>query len=411
MTNKIKTPQSLVHIKHTVTLRQFKYWYLMIREYSEILKNNNLSEIEDGFIYFSKSKLTKLLGYEPVNEELKQDFEALRKEPITVNFLEKDGSPAVHGMGFISEWKISSKRAGFKLPSFVQNIIQYNLKEISMFLVLDWEVFHSLKSKYEAVIYKFCKDYQGATNTRYITIEEYRECIGIKDTEYKQFFELNRRTIQQPIKSINKNPKVDILIDVHFRRKGRKVIGLYFSMTPKKKLLPKPKEKPQSTAFSLAKVSISSADQKKYLETMEEAEIIATIERANEYAESLTKQDKKANLGAIYKKAFTDRWGIQYLESKSIKDKELEEKKAKQLQIKQIEKAEQEKIQKEQEANTKAIEKFNALSEIEQEKVLDKIETNLKETPFFAKDFKKKRSEGKEFICLPPYVFELKKFL
>lgn len=144
---------------------------------------------------------------------------------------------------------------------------------------------------------------------------------------------------------------------------------------------------------------------------MEEVEIIATIERANEYAETLTKQEKKANLGAIYKKAFSDRWGVQYLENKILKDKELEEKKAKQLQIKQIEKAEKDKMEKEQEASEEAVNKFKALSEIEQEKILDKIEEKLQETPFFVKDFNKKREEGKEFISLPPYVFELKRFL
>ena len=31
----IKTPQELVHIKHKITLLQYKYWVLMLRAYRE----------------------------------------------------------------------------------------------------------------------------------------------------------------------------------------------------------------------------------------------------------------------------------------------------------------------------------------------------------------------------------------
>lgn len=32
----IKTPQELVHIKHKISLLQYKYWVLMLRAYREV---------------------------------------------------------------------------------------------------------------------------------------------------------------------------------------------------------------------------------------------------------------------------------------------------------------------------------------------------------------------------------------
>jgi hypothetical protein len=86
----LKTPQSIVHIKHTISLRQYKYWVLLLRFYREFFEANEAPD-EKGFYRVPIAKITEYLGYEPLKAELKADFEALRKEPIIINFLDKDG--------------------------------------------------------------------------------------------------------------------------------------------------------------------------------------------------------------------------------------------------------------------------------------------------------------------------------
>jgi plasmid replication initiation protein len=317
----LKTPQSIIHIKHNITLRQYKYWVLLLRFYREIFEAGEQSE-EDGFYRIAVSKIEAYIGYEPVKSELKSDFEALRKQPIIINFLNKDKQKSQQGMGFISEWEITSKTIAFKIPSFLEAVVRGDEEAAKIFHQLNWSIFNSFNGKYEAIIYKLCKDYVGIGRTPYMTVTEYREYVGLKEDEYTSMDDFNKRCIKNPVALINKNEISDIDVSVDYKRAGRKVEGLYFKVTERKQArLPFPEFEP-SPAFALAKIAISLEDQTKYLEGMTENEVKATILRANEYSESLKVQGKKAQIGAIYHKAFAERWGVQHLEQQ--KNEEVE---------------------------------------------------------------------------------------
>ena len=104
-TPSIKTPQELVHIKHKITLRQYKYWVLLLKSYRESYESG-IQPSDGGFYYTPMQRLTDHLGYEPNKTELRADLEALRKEAIIYNVLGKDGQSAQRGSGFISEWEV-----------------------------------------------------------------------------------------------------------------------------------------------------------------------------------------------------------------------------------------------------------------------------------------------------------------
>ena len=368
----LKTPQSIVHIKHSISLRQYKYWVLLLRFYREFFEQSELPD-KDGFYTVPIAKIGDYMGYEPVKQELKTDFEGLRKEPIIINFLDKDGKKATHGMGFISEWKITSKTIAFKIPSFLEKAVKGDIETKNIFQLLNWNIFNSFNGKYEAIIYKLCKDYIGVGRTPYMTVSEYREYIGLKESEYIQFFELNRWTVSNPIKAINKNEISDIEVAVEFKRVGRKVEGLYFTIKHKKQTtIPFPDFEPHP-AFTFAKVSISIQDQHKYLATMTPELIEATIRRVNIYAEELKKQGKPVNLGGAYKKAFDEDWGTQQLEQ----DNKANAEKAKVIEKKR---AEQEKVQTEKELAEKkakqttiALEKFEALHDSDKRDMIEEF--------------------------------------
>jgi hypothetical protein len=309
----LKTPQSIVHIKHSVTLRQYKYWVILLKLYKDCLDSGEQPD-QDGFYYVHKTKITEFLGYEPVRAELKADLRALRSEEIIINVLGKDGEKEERGMGFISEWVLSSKYIAFQIPSFLRRAVTGENSAKQIFQLLNWSIFNSFNGKYEAIIYKLCKDYLGVRRTPYMTIAEYREYIGLKGNEYSEMRDFNKRCINNPIAAINKSEITDIEVSVEFKKVGRKVEGLYFLVKERKQnSLPFPEFEPHKS-FTFAKVSITLEDQHKYLSAMSPEEIEATIQRANEYSNTLKAQGKAAQLGAIYKKAFSERWGVQQLE-------------------------------------------------------------------------------------------------
>lgn len=156
----VKTDQSLVHVRHSITIRQYKFWHLILKSFGEQIKQG-VQPDSNGFYYHSIPQISEFLGYDVVRSELRKDFEALRIEPIIVNYLEKDGQPAAHYMGFVSEYKILAKRVGFRLPSIVENIIRNEEQNQQMFLLLNWNIFNSFSGKYEAILYKLCRDYIG----------------------------------------------------------------------------------------------------------------------------------------------------------------------------------------------------------------------------------------------------------
>lgn len=379
----IKTNQSLVHIKHSITIRQYKYWHLLLKSFSEQLENNVQPE-SDGFYYESRSKLEDYVGYELMSKEFKADIEALRKEAIVLNYLEKDGMPAIHGMGFISEYKITSNRIGFRLPSFIEQVIRGEDESNKLFLLLNWSIFNSFTGKYEAIIYKLCKDYVGVGKTPYFTVENYREYIGLNKDEYAQFNELNRWTIKKPILAINNNTISDIEVEVEFTKSGRSVIGLQFKVTSKKQN-ELPLEVTQSIqAFSTARISIPINTQTKYLSQYSEKQIAATIERANEYIDQLKANEKKINMGAIYNKALMENWGQQKLEELALKKLDEEKNKNELKRKKQLEKQEKATLDEKEKLHQYYIDCFNKLTSSKKEEVISRIlEKNKSANPVF----------------------------
>jgi hypothetical protein len=305
----LKAPQSVIHIKHRISLRQYKYWILSLDAFREAYRQNLVPDA-DGFYQYPIDRLTEHLGYEPVKDELKVDFETLRKEPIIINFLHKDGKPAQRGMGFISEWKLTSKTIYFKLPSFVEDVMRGLDEPRNIFQLLNWNIFNHFSGKYEAIIYKLCRDYVGVRRTPYMTIEEFREYMGVNPTEYTDFKRLGQWVIYGPCKAINDSPVSDITVEPAITRDGRKAVGISFNVEPKNQtLLPFTDATPEPhPAFRLAKVSILPETQKKYLALRSEEEIALCIERANEYGEQQQKNGKPPNYGALYHAAIQEGW-------------------------------------------------------------------------------------------------------
>lgn len=403
----IKASQALIHIKHTITARQYKYWFLLMKFYKEMLEIGEQAD-EKGFHFVPIAKVAEYMGYEPQKNELKDDFRALRQEPIVVNYLEKDGKSAMHEMGFLSEFKITSKRIGFKFPSLIDEVIREREDVKQLFLMMDWKIFNSFSGKYEAIIYKLCKDYIGVGRTPYFTVQEFREYIGLNSDEYPVFKELNRKTISNPLKNINENKIADISVEVEFKKQGRKVIGLHFKMKRKQLSLSMLDFEP-SPAFKAAKIAIMPVQQSQYMMQYAEHEIMAIIDRANGYIKDLKEKGKAVNIGAIYKTAFAEGWGLAELAAAAEREA-AEAEKRKQVKAEQAEQKQQEAAEKKkhQQARQKLLDDFYNLDENEQK---DRIELSIKKAPAAMKGLLKNHFEklGLSVVANPVFFAQYKR--
>lgn len=447
--NEIKTAQALVHVKHSITINQYKYWFLFLKAYKDALEKDVLEFDDEGFYFIHLSELQKMMGYEISKKFLKQDLESLRKEPIILNYLEKDGKPSSKGSGFLSEWKIKGSRVGFMLPSFVLNVLKGDKDAKEMFLLINWNIFNSFAGKYEAIIYKLCLDYMGLDQmlgygkTPQMTIDSYREYIGLEKNEYPLFKELNRWTITKPIANINSNELSDIEVEAHYINQGRKVTGVFFTAKYKKGRRPAIRieqivgeqnisppninantnaDAPAATsddnhgaaaekhpAFDGLRIELSVRKIKSYLTKYNEDQIRSIVERANEYLDKSEAQGKSVeNIAGVYYKALDEGWDSDRIEKRKAKA-EADAKKAEEaaeakkaaLNKKLKEAEEAAKVKAEQD---KAILIFESLSEEERQAIVDGI---LADIPRNQQLLYKSKNAKNDYYKFAPMIFKI----
>jgi len=312
----VKAPQAVVHIKHSITLQQYKIWLIVLQKFREFYLGGEQYD-ENGLFRIQKSEIDDLIGYEVQKTKLRNDLNALRKEDIIISILGKGGEKSEQGMGFISRWELSSKTVAVELPPFLIKVMKGLDQPKAMFQLLNWNIFNHFSGKNEAVVYKLCRDYVGAGNTPYMTISEFRTYMGLNHNEYEQFMELNKFVIKRSVEKINQSSISDIEIEAQFRTEGRRKIGLYFKVTKKKQTSIQFAEIEDNPAFRYSKIHIETSLQMEYLSMRTADEIELCIERANEYGQAESEKGNTPNYGALYRKSITDGWHIAYAQTKA----------------------------------------------------------------------------------------------
>lgn len=433
----IKTPQPFVHVKHSISILQYKYWFLFLKVYKDRLDNHEIVTDDKGFCFIHTKDLMQWFGYEPAKKDIKQDLMELRNEPIVFNYLEKDGRPVTHGMGFISEWKIKGSRVGVKFPSLIIDVLEGDENAKDLFLLLNWNIFNSFTGKYEAIIYKLCRDYVGVGRTPNFSVEQWRQYIGLSDKEYQQFFRLNDWTITKPIVNINNSELSDIQVSVTYHRQGRKVIGLYFTVqykhghhklqieniTGKQKPLQKTEKlttdelaAKDNPLFQSIRVKLSPRKLKQSLDKYTHEQIASIIERANEYLDNATAQGKTIdNIAGVYYKALDEGWDAdriakreQQRQDEDRRQAEIKAKKEAKRQAKlkaDLEEAERLAAQKAEQ--DKALLIFESLAYDEQRNILEGI---LSQIPKIEKLIYKPKND-EFYYRKPPMLFKVVEFI
>lgn len=315
----VRVAQSLIHIQHNISLQQYKIWLILLRYYQANLQNMRAFD-DNGFCVISNIEIAESLNVTQQSlQKMLDNLNAIRKETLVLNYLNKDNMGVSRVTGFLSEFEIHQETAtvGFKLPTIVQDVLlTENLGLKQWFLLLNWGIFSSFNNKYEAIIYKLCKDYQGVGKTRVLDLDLLREYFGLKADQYVSFKELNRKCIKLPVENLNAHEICDIDVDVEYIKRGRTVMGVQFVVSPRQSAilegLPKVEHDapvPQEQAFQHSRVAIPFDKQQQYLSQYSPEQIERIIARANAFCDQCKQQKKPVNIGGIYHKAFADNWG------------------------------------------------------------------------------------------------------
>ena len=206
----IKKNNAAIHIDTThLTLTHRKAFNILIWNAWDELEKNKVHTIEMW-------ELMRMLDYHDIHK-LKVELEKLPTIGVTWNLFRED------------EWPIDSGAcalvAGFRM---VGNVFRYSffedfrplLKNPKIWTKIKIEVANLFKSSYALALYENCFRFADVGSTGWKDVEEWREMIGVPNSQlYKRFSEVNHRIFKPAIKEVNKLS--DITIAPEYKKKGR----------------------------------------------------------------------------------------------------------------------------------------------------------------------------------------------
>jgi hypothetical protein len=225
---------SAIQTTGEASLLERKTWNVLLLNAFDDLKKQDSFEI-------TVRDLSRWLRFNSNDhEKLKGAIRSLVTTAVEWNILEKDKTVG---------WEITTLLAGAKIIDGVciysyNPLIKDRLSDPNIYAKLNAFEQTLLKSKYGEILWEYCKDYIGISETPWISMVTLRKIFGIKKGEYSDFRDFNKRIIKSAVQELNKVSSVyiDLKEGVLKKREGRKIVSLKFKIQPNTKNLPRIKK-------------------------------------------------------------------------------------------------------------------------------------------------------------------------
>ena len=212
-----------IQVQSKMTLLQRRAWNVLLANAYDDLPNTDIYRV-------SVAELAAKLGFNSKNENyLKEILEALVDCKVKWNVLDKDKE---------EEWGIAVLLASADIKNGVCTYgfaphLRLKLHNPRIYAKLNLRLQNRFKSQYALVLWEVCFDYFDADRdqgeTPFISIETFKEMLGLGKDDYPVYSEFNRSVVKPAINEINK--ETDYLVEVEQKRIGRRIAELKFRIT------------------------------------------------------------------------------------------------------------------------------------------------------------------------------------
>ena len=227
-TNELIKASPAIQIQSKMTLLQRRAWNVLLANAYDELPNTDIYRV-------SVAELAAKLGFNSKNEDyLKEILEALVDYKVKWNLLDKDKE---------EEWGVAVLLASADIKDGICTYgfaphLRLKLHNPRIYAKLNLRLQNRFKSQYALVLWEICFDYFDADRdqgeTPFISLETFRELLGIGSDEYPAFSIFNRAVIKPAIKEIN--ALTDYRVEVEQKRLGRRIAELKFRISRVKQL-------------------------------------------------------------------------------------------------------------------------------------------------------------------------------
>ena len=226
--NEVVKASPATQIQSKITHLQRRAW--------NVLLANAYNELTDKEIHsVSVAELAAKLGYDSNDlDYLKETLEALVDFTVKWNVLGKDNKEVWGVAALLASAEIKD---GICTYAFAPHL-RPKLYNPRIYSKLNLRLQNQFTSRYALVLWEVCFDYfdtdRGQGETPYISIQTFKELLGIESNEYPAFSIFNRAVIKPALKEIN--TLTNYHVEVEQKRLARKVAELKFRITRVKQL-------------------------------------------------------------------------------------------------------------------------------------------------------------------------------
>ena len=228
-----------IQIQSKITHLQRRVWNVLLANAYDELPNKDIHRV-------SVADLAKSLGFNSHNEDyLKETLKALVDCTVEWNVLGKDKE---------QEWGVASLLGSVRIKdgvctySFAAHL-RYKLYNPRIYTKLNLRLQNRFTHRYALILWEVCFDYfdtaRGQGETPFISLETFKDLMGIAMDDYPAFKTLNQRVIKPAIEEIN--ALTNFFIEIEPKRIGRKIAELKFRISRLKEM---PTVQPTQETFS-----------------------------------------------------------------------------------------------------------------------------------------------------------------
>ena len=216
----LKKHVGAVHVKGHLSLLQRKVSNVLLLRAYEDLPNPEVFEHE-----IKLQTLAEVAGFDSNDHVLLRDaLEALAGTTITWNILDAEGA---------EEWGVSTflaqavTRGGVCRYAYAPDL-RRKLYNPEVYARINLAVQERFGSGYALALYENCVRFRKVGSTGWISLDRWRDLLGVEPGQYDQFKYLNRDVLKPAVEEVNLYS--DIRVEMDRKREKRRVVALKFSI-------------------------------------------------------------------------------------------------------------------------------------------------------------------------------------
>jgi hypothetical protein len=211
-----------VQVQNNMTLLQRRAWNILLANAYDELPTEERHQI-------GVHDLMRVLDFHSKNDDyLKVALEALVGCKVKWNVLDKDGTAVWGVAALLAEAVIKEGVCTYAYGPTFRKLL-YNPR---MYARVCLSLQNKFDSKHALALWELCIDYLGGERdygeTPFISLEQFRELMGITEGMYPTFKRLSEKVINPAIAEINRLS--DFRVTVDYQRQSRKVAALKFKI-------------------------------------------------------------------------------------------------------------------------------------------------------------------------------------